>query len=114
MESVTSPPILGLPTELQIDCFSALGEVDGTLIDAFNMAMTNKKLYAIYVEHGLAIDSHIVISSIQAFTDSSLTSDDSQDQIQYSRLRYLTILFVWSREENNIRSISRLLARIIA
>ena len=46
MESVTSSPILDLRAELQIDCFSALGEIDGTLVDALNMAMTNKKLYA--------------------------------------------------------------------
>ena len=62
MESVTSSPILNLPKELQIDCFSALGEVDGALVDAFNMAMTNKKLYAIYEKHHLSIDRHIVVS----------------------------------------------------
>ena len=81
MESVPSSPIVDLPVELQMDCFSALGEVDGMLVDALNMAMTNKKLYAIYEMHRLAIDCHIVVSSIQAFTDSSLTSDDPQDQI---------------------------------
>ena len=62
MESVTSSPILDLPTEIQIDCFSALGEVNGTLVDAFNMAMTNTKLYAIFEKHRLAIDRHIVVS----------------------------------------------------
>ena len=51
MEGVTNSPILNLPTELQIDCFSALGEVDSTLVDAVNVAMTNKKLYAIYESH---------------------------------------------------------------
>ena len=61
MESVTSSLILDLPTELQIDCFSAFGEVDGTLVDAVNMAMTNKKLYAIYEKHRLAIDRHIIV-----------------------------------------------------
>ena len=81
MESVTNSPILDLPAELQIDCFSALGEVDGTLVDALKMAITNKKLYAIYEKHRLAIDRHIVVGSIQASTDSSLTSDDPQDQI---------------------------------
>lgn len=63
MESVTSSPILKLPKELQIDCFSALGEVDGALVDAFNMAITNKKLYAIYEKHHLSIDRHIVTRS---------------------------------------------------
>ena len=81
MEGVTSSPILDIPAELQIDCFSALGEVDGTLADALKTAMTNKKLYEVYEKYRLAIDRHIVVSSIQAFTNSSLTSDDPQDQI---------------------------------
>lgn len=81
MEGVTSSPILDIPAELQIDCFSALGEVDGTLADALKMAMTDKKLYEVYEKHRLSIDRHIVVSSIQAFTNSSLTSDDPQDQI---------------------------------
>ena len=62
MESVTSSLILHLPAELQIDCFSALAEVNGTLVDAMDMAMTNKKLYAIYEKHRLAIDRHVVVS----------------------------------------------------
>ena len=81
MESVPSSPILDLPAELQMDCLSALGEVDSTLVDALNMAMTNKKLYTIYEMHRLAIDRHIFVNSIQAFTDGSLTLDDPQDQI---------------------------------
>lgn len=62
MESLTSSPILDLPTELQIDCFSALGEVDGTLMDAFNLALTNKKLHAIYKKYHSQINRHIVVS----------------------------------------------------
>lgn len=81
MKSVFSSLIVDLPVELQMDCFSALDEVDDTLVDVLNMAMTNKKLYAIYKMYRLAIDRHIFISSIQAFTDSSLTLDDPQDQI---------------------------------
>ena len=61
MESVTMSQILNLPAELQIDCFSALGEVDGTLMDAFNMALVNKTLYTIYEKHHLEISHHIVV-----------------------------------------------------
>ena len=60
-ESLTSSPILDLPAELQVNCLSALGEVDGTLKDAFNMAMTNKKLYAIYKNYHLQINRHIIV-----------------------------------------------------
>ena len=49
MESMISSPILDLSAELQIDCFSALGEIDDTLMDAFNMALANKTLYAMIV-----------------------------------------------------------------
>ena len=62
MESVARSPILNLPAELQIDCFSALGEVDGTLMDVFNMALVNKTLYTIYEKHHLEISRYIVIS----------------------------------------------------
>ena len=62
MESVSNSPILDLPGELQIDCFSALGEVDGTLVDALNMAMTNRKLYAIYKRYIIS-ESRSVLSS---------------------------------------------------
>ena len=62
MESVTRSPILNLLAELQIDCFSALGEVDGTLMDAFNMASVNKTLYTIYEKYHLEISRHTVVS----------------------------------------------------
>jgi len=62
MQSVTASPILDLAAELQTACFCALGEVDGTLVDAFHMATTSKTLWAVYQEHRLAIGRHIVVS----------------------------------------------------
>ena len=77
MGAVPGFSILVISAELQIDCFSALGEVDSTLANALKMSMTNKKLYEVYEKYRLTINRHIFASSIQAFTNSSLTSDNS-------------------------------------